>query len=880
MALQEENETPGVEAQPAVEVKESNPEPSPEYRPYFNSGRSPGSSSQPRKRHTSGSAKSTTPLKTIQSEIDQLPILLMATSIAPRPSEDDIDDTEDRPATRMGDDHNVHSSTKISSDMDTDAKPRHSFSIGDMFSSGSSGWRMSRSESLRKKKTVNMEADTVRHVSSPLMPPPSRGSRSGRPGSRLQRRRNITDPSLFKAPKVPPRIDTSAAAARDLISSPLPPMSSVSAFEIELPASTPTFPKTPFTGPGPLSSHPTQASGPSMAPAAQSSSGTRSQNKRNSQAGSDPASTLISDGETRVFTSGDEDSMDFQSDTAYDSLATRATASSHSGLRGPRIETIFDESPPHGPTKSKLVPLEDLIQGGSFSERFSSKSSRPSMLEDSDGDDEFSTPVRDHDEKTVSARIQSIDDTSIQMQYPSSPPSIVKRDSGAQMPEDNMDLDEDEDWDADDGESAYDVDDLNPTLPAHSARRVSPLPLQSPSMLSADAYDTQDGGASKRSSIFEWSEQQKLDKDALNGTSPRPKTVHGKQAKDSRGSRTNGRRGPSALHLRSQSVPVTRDSNAENNPPNGNAKFGTWGLGNKGVSEEWNDDFEFEEVDDEVVDEAEKVETRPATIGKGGMKVPQSIIDRQASVHVQFGQVQELSLLVEELKRLRAQAGPLGLLEGHTSSLWDEGEAIINLATVDEEDDEFRFPRSPASPTFGFDEFDDEITTQRNQVASPGIGEGNPRRNSVLRRSTSGPATPPAGRPRGESAAQAKTFLQNMYHNRSNECSPEEIRQKAHDKLPFDTQDLRNLVTRAGVLTRALKELVRKAEGVTQSADNSPIPPRDPPFSQIFNNQDTPTKQHAHKIPKSPSAHSYLRGSVSPSSESEITGHMKLMTVV
>ena len=266
------------------------------------------------------------------------------------------------------------------------------------------------------------------------------------------------------------------------------------------------------------------------------------------------------------------------------------------------------------------------------------------------------------------------------------------------------------------------------------------------------------------------------------------------------------------------------------------------------------------------------------------MKVPQSIIDRQASVHVQFGQVQELSLLVEELKRLRTQAAALDLLDGPSSGLWVEGEAIINLATVDEEEDEFRLPRSPGSPTFGFDEFDEEVhPSQRHQNMSPAGMEGNGRRNSILRRSMSGPATPPQGRPRGESTAQAKSFLQHIHHHRSeNDDTTEETGQKTHDKLPFDTQDLRNLVIRAGVLTRALKEIVRKAEGVAQSPDNSPILPADPAFvNHIFNRpvEDSPTRKHGN-IPKSPSAHSYFHGSVSPGSEKDLTGHMKLMTVV
>jgi hypothetical protein len=117
--------------------------------------------------------------------------------------------------------------------------------------------------------------------------------------------------------------------------------------------------------------------------------------------------------------------------------------------------------------------------------------------------------------------------------------------------------------------------------------------------------------------------------------------VHGKQGVDSRGSRATGRRGPNALHLRSQSVPVTPDTSAHREYSNLSSKLGPWGLGNKGVSEDWNDDFEFEEpatCDTQGVGDR-KSEPTSARIPDF---VPRAIMERQASVHGQFGQVRSL----------------------------------------------------------------------------------------------------------------------------------------------------------------------------------------------------------------------------------------------
>jgi hypothetical protein len=306
--------------------------------------------------------------------------------------------------------------------------------------------------------------------------------------------------------------------------------------------------------------------------------------------------------------------------------------------------------------------------------------------------------------------------------------------------------------------------------------------------------------------------RQKSDRDVLNGSSPRPRTMHGKQSLENRGSRSSGRRGLSALHLRSQSVPVARESMMENDPHFPATKFGTWGLGNKGVSEEWNDDFEFDDLDNG--DDKELGGLPLNTIPSQGMRVPQSIIDRQASVHGQFGQVQEFMLLVEELKRLRIHGAALDLLEGPSSHIWDDAENIINLATLNDDDDDLRPPYSPASPS-AFDDFDEQSPPlSRARKQSDIHSDDNGYLELVPRRFISSAAY---------SLAQVKSFLQTIQQSRNGpDSSPAEIEIYQQKKLPFDTRDLRELVSRASTVTRALKDIVRKAEGVSVSLDKTP----------------------------------------------------------
>jgi hypothetical protein len=264
-------------------------------------------------------------------------------------------------------------------------------------------------------------------------------------------------------------------------------------------------------------------------------------------------------------------------------------------------------------------------------------------------------------------------------------------------------------------------------------------------------------------------------------------------------------------------------------------KFGTWGLGNKGVSEEWNDDFEFDDLDNG--DDKELGGLPLSTIPSQGMRVPQSIIDRQASVHGQFGQIQEFMLLVKELKRLRIHGAALDLIESPSSHIWDDAENIINLATLnddggdddddDDDDDDLSPPHSPASLS-AFDDFDEQsppLSRARKQsdIHSDDNGHSEP----APSRSLASAATPPSGRPRCERLVQAKSFLQTIHQSRNGpNSSPAEIEIYQQKKLPFDMRDLQELVSLAGAATRALKEIVRKAE------DKTPMKVLDSAFSQ------------------------------------------------
>ena len=854
-----------------------------------------------KKRSAGGGIIRNETLRAVVPEIDELPTLMLATSVRSRSSDDAANfrathgtgfDTSNTP---LG--FNTLSTGGVQTEIyaDPEPTPRKSFSLGGFFHTPSpSSWKMPRSGSLRKN-TTNKESSNGRRVVSA---PQSTRIQHNAGASERRAVSNAKPPGIGRhthssTEKVPP------GTGQAVPSSPLPPLNRLSAFEIDLPGSVPSYPTSPqpqepttspklFTPPSPSASSP-------LGPL--SFNTFRNKAHRPSGAPSDHTSTLLgSDNENSRFWSGDEDELDGRSETVYDSTRTGATGSSHSGIRRPPLDTVFDGNLPSEIPKQKLLGLQDLISHESFEE---SPIQRADITEE---EGSVSTPVRNavpckEDRSSVRAH-RKADESPHSRAIPSSLPDLPQEaDNSTTTRRLSQRLSDEEIWAFDDAESGPDIsssklatleDDEQAGMSPHSKQGSYPSPEVQQRTPSNAANRT-------KTSIFDWSEQASPEKDSPEGSSPRPKTVHGKNGKEIRSSRLTGRRGPSPLHLRSQSVPVPSDANG----PRGSgstAKLESWVLGNKGVSEDWDNDFEFDEpprASKQVSVSHEYTKSSNST----GMLVPRSILERQASVHGQFGHVKELTLLVEELKRLQQQAATQGIMQGPSAELWKEAEGIINLATVDDEDQEFLPPRSPNSPSFDFDAFDEDspaaqsrrksgISSSRGDRSSGAETLSNPPTPSQTPSQSSpeklNPETPPpTSRPRKESAAKAKSVLENIHQQRSRHDLAI-LEQSSQKKLPFDTTSLRDLVTRAGVVTRALKEIVRRAESSPATPNSRPKTPSDPPFvSQIFQQPaSSPSPGKSPRVTQSPRSGSFIGGNIAGNDNDINNGHMKIMTVV
>jgi hypothetical protein len=272
---------------------------------------------------------------------------------------------------------------------------------------------------------------------------------------------------------------------------------------------------------------------------------------------------------------------------------------------------------------------------------------------------------------------------------------------------------------------------------------------------------------------------------------------------------------------------VAREPTISNESRQSSGKFGTWGLGSKGVSEDWDSDFEFEDKDETTMSE----NIHPSKgINRQSVIVPEAIMERQASLHGQFGHVQELTLLVEELKRLRHQASFLDIVRGPSNELWKEAEGIVDLATLNDDDNNHSPPRSPSSLTFSFDDSEGESSNMNDpwKRVSGDSWRASLSENSSTRLTTSPSPDQPV------LSTKANSVLDLIYQQRlPHDPTSIDSHLPRSKKLPFDTQSLRDLVVRAGVVTRALKEVVRKAEGVTNGSEENTHPSH-PPFSRIF----------------------------------------------
>jgi hypothetical protein len=760
---------------------------------------------------------------------------------------------------------------------DETARPRRSFSFTDFLSSGTNA----KKQRISRLPGVKLTRKSSQRVSSAPLPTMLKRTSSTAHGDSTMSsaRRDLTNPALGRreistssGPSGTSNFRNGLHGVSTSSSSPLPALSS---------------PSTAITADRTLASMhqgEVEASAsvntnqiPPSPPLAQ----TGGRPSRHSVAPSEQASTLVgSDNEARGVGSGDEDDADLQSDTVFDSLRTGATRST-SGARGPRIETIFDESPP---SKIKVTALRDLLPRGTFWEH--TIDGAPGQQSIAEEEESVSTPVRTivpersiHESPSLTRGLAAPHFPNL---IPSSPPDMPKPLSLGTLEWDSRAGDDDDSsrWSVDEEEADDSWGDLPTRAPAtfiatpvslgrHNPRLLASGSSPKPSTPQHLAIDH--GDRDTRSSIFDWSEQQPADKSSGNRTPPRPRTVHGKKDADRRGCRTTGRRAPSGLHVRSQSVPVVPDAAGKRSTVVTN-KFGTWGVGSKGVTEDWNDDFDFEETPERPT--AEGVVASQRIDSGTAMVVPKNIQEQQSNVLANIGLLREWGLLIEELKEQRIRALALDMLDGSQAGMWEEVDAMIDLADQEAENDGVARLSPPSSPGFDEDAFDDVSGASPNTgrgrrtsgLASEALGKSHapavpqpshPRRKSILppNHDIFGPQSSPTSftarhaspvpvsdpkpiitRPRKDSEAKARFVIESLQKRRSTyEPLADAEPTPASKKVPFDTATLRRIVPYVNTLTRKVKDALREAEGLYSSPSTSP---QDPQFSKMFSKTD------------------------------------------
>ena len=790
-----------------------------------------------------------------------LPTLVMGSSIE-KPAMEQMTDNppSDTPNSILNTDLDPPPNHRDGAEASPESKSRTSFSMSGLLPSSSPSWKIGRGGSLKRRKGRESSNVGRRVASAPGQPFIQHGSREGNhqtPHNVGLAQTSVDEVQSSSLPSNKP----SPAMRGDRLKASLinhhPSTQNASSSSTTHPSSSPIVNSTLL--------HPSQT------------------RFRTSRVPSDHDSTVFeSDNEqSRVF-SADGDDADYRSETVYDSIRTEATGSSHSGARGPNIENFFGDRQSPDLVKQNLTRLQEQLAGVSLKH---SADPENYIAEEEEG---FHTPIPpvQPGDRMLSSEPASVPRP--ELSYPPSSPSLAVHKAGYSEKELVIgDGDISENWSIDEDEHSSTVAGLGcPGLKDEHPQDLGSFGLQAAPPNPRQLSDTSER---PKSNIFEWSERQAVEKDPQDGSSPRPKTAHAQQIVE-RGGRSAGRRGTSGYHLRSQSVPLPPDNSSHR--VNNSSKLDSWILGGKGVSEDWDGDFEFDEpAESGPQGSREDVNTENSSDALG-VVVPRSILERQASVHGQFGQVKELTLLVEELRRLQRSAIAHGILNGQSSELWKEAEGIIDLATLDEEETSFFSSHSPHSTSFDFDAFDEDfvgLPHPPKSSVSPGediqqLQDSGTASQLPSHSSPSGSKlSTPQSRPRKESVGKAKHVLENIHQHRSSLDPPLVSSKAASKKLPFDTTSLRDLVTRAGVVTRALKEIIRRIEDpgyAPNTPERRPDTPPDPPFSQIFHQSASPTlSKRSPRALKKKSSGSFMGASMT-SNDNELNGHIKMMTVV
>ena len=655
-------------------------------------------------------------------------------------------------------------------------------------------------------------------------------------------------------------------------SSPLPPLSRLSSFNVDLSrlgasAAAPTTQK----------HHSAQASSSYSFP-------THSRDVSNERA------STGSDLEMRGFASGDDDDTDFKSDTMFDSLRTVGSARLRT-VETP-LESMFDESPPStaGNSKTKRLSIQEIL-GRSWD-------GDTNIMEEDEG---IPTPIRGAQSAHANADFNNAHEADFphdllhsdnmadhhhqQLQQPPPPESpLGNRDFGRL----SLDADDDDDDWARIDENGV-TNHLSPPSSLVISRGVSPNLRRALASISGNSspegtfHDGGGPGDRPRSNVFDWSEPPH-EKQEADGQSPRPKTVHGKQELDMRGGRSANRKGRVGLHARSHSVPVIADPVESTKST---SKFGTWASGPKNTNEDWDDDFDFDAGGGGA----------SAAPGKGpAMVVPASIQATQPTVKAHSGQIRELSHLVNGLKRLCRHARELDIVD-QSPDLWKEAENIIALASPDEEveegaedrpstdfdassvDERYLDEGFDAGTLHGFDDPFEMPETEMSRTAVVRERQGTQRRSvfsdadNIFGNSSSSTVAAESSRPERPrtpdrsrdvdtpDSAMISSIMEAMQQQRSSSAPIRGSPVKpSKSELFFNTNTLQELVKRANSLFHTLSDMVRRADYLPQSPAGTPRRERhhradgSPAFTRVFTDPSSPSK----RLPKSHGTNSPL----------------------
>jgi len=739
---------------------------------------------------------------------------------------------------------------------------------------------ISKSGSIRRSKRGSSEARLAgkRNVSDPTTTSPFAGQPEPKAAVALEQIFISHQPRQQLEPEPASKYHTKARKRNS--SSPLPPLSRLSSFNVDISRVGLTTASSSSGSRRPSQTPATLTTGPHMQlsmqlPPSRAVSGER-------------ASTVVSSDFENLFASGDDDDTDGRSDTMYDSFRTGTSARLRT-VDTP-LESMFDESPPStaGNSRTKRLSIQEIL-GQAWDVD-------TNIMEE---DESISTPIR-----------ASHAGTDLEMgDRPLGESSTFDRDLSmahidfARM---SLDDDEDDDWARDDDNALSNH--LSPPTSSLNSRRASPNLRHALASISgnssADRYpDTLP--ERPRSNVFDWSEP--VPQVEVDGYSPRPKTVHGKQELDLRGGRPANRKGPVAAHVRSQSVPVVPDPSETSKV---DPKFGTWGMGTKNVSEDWDDDFDLDEGPVGSVGAKDSATSF-------SMVVPPSIQATQTTVKVHSGQIRELSLLVNDLKRLCRHGKDLDIIDGSSAAKWREAENIIELAAPDDDDEEDEDLQPPAEHVDEFDAasiderfldegFDAASLEHKPSFNSFRIEETEMSKTAVVRErhlvrrrsvfspeddifgnnwplpeeggSPHRPRTPDQSRNSSRDSAMISIVMEAMQQQRA----AEPVRRRSpvkpsQSKLFFDTNSLQELVKRASHLRDSLSDIVRRAEVLTQSPAGTPRRERparladgSPAFTRVFTE---PPSSPSNRLLKSHSSSTVL------SRTSVDSPRMQLMTV-